>query len=299
MPTHITSPTNPRIKSVVKLADRRTRDAARRTVVEGVREVGLALGRGVAPVEAYVCPELIAGPEAERAARHLVGLAASGLTELFYVSPPVFEKMAYRGQSGGLLLVIAYPNPSLDALTFRAAPFVVVVEEAEKPGNLGAVLRTADAAGVDALIVPTGTAGVSPAASADETPARQGAAAGTDPHNPTVIRASLRAYFTVPVVTPPADEAIACLRRRGIAIVATTPAAETLYTAADLTGPVAVVMGSEAWGLSETWLAAADVRVRIPMAGQVDSLNLSAATALVLYEVVRQRGASPRPSGEG
>ncbi len=282
MPTSITSPTNPRIKAVVKLADRRTRDAARRTVVEGVREVGLALGRGVAPVEAYVCPELIAGPEAERAARHLVGLAASGLTELFYVSPPVFEKMAYRGQSGGLLLVIAYPNPSLDALTFRAAPFVVVVEEAEKPGNLGAVLRTADAAGVDALIVPT--------LLETEFLGRNSVSTGTDPHNPNVIRASLGAYFTVPTVAAPADASIAWLRRQGIAIVATTPAATTLYTDADLTGPVAVVMGSEAWGLSETWLGAADVRVRIPMAGKVDSLNLSAATALLLYEVVRQRG---------
>ncbi len=269
----LTSPTNPRVKSVVKLADRRARDATRRTVVEGAREVGLALGRGVAPVEAYVCPELIAGPEAEAAARHLVALSQTGMTDLFYVSPPVFEKLAYRGNSGGLLLVIAYPNPSLDALTFRAAPFVVVVEEAEKPGNLGAVLRTADAAGADALIVPT-------------LPGQS----GTDPHNPNVIRASLGAYFTVPTVAAPAEEAIAWLRRQGIAIVATTPAATTLYTAADLTGPVAVVMGSEAWGLSETWLAAADVRARIPMAGQVDSLNLSAATALLLYEVVRQRG---------
>ena len=294
MTTTITSSTNPRVKAVVKLADRRTRDVARRTVVEGVREVRLALGAGVAPVEAYLCPELIAGPEAEAAARHLVTLAGTGMTELFYVSPPVFEKLAYRGGSGGLLLVIAYPNPSLDALTFRAAPFVVVVEEAEKPGNLGAVLRTADAAGVDALIVPTlletGFLGRNPVSTAST---------GTDPHNPNVIRASLGAYFTVPTVAAPADAAIAWLRRQGIALVATTPAATTLYTAADLTGPVAVVMGSEAWGLSETWLAAADVRVRIPMAGQVDSLNLSAATALVLYEVVRQRGASPHPPGEG
>ena len=282
MTTQITSPTNPHVKAVVRLGDRRTRDELRRTVVEGVREVGLALATGVAPVEAYLCPELIAGPEAERAARHLADIAATGMTELFYVTPPVFEKMAYRGGSGGLLLVIAYPNPSLDALTFRAAPFVVVVEEAEKPGNLGAVLRTADAAGVDAVIVPT-----------------LPGSAGTDPHNPNVIRASLGAYFTVPVVAAPADQAIAWLRRQGIAIVATTPAAEALYTAADLTGPVAVVMGSEAWGLSETWLSAADVRVRIPMAGRVDSLNLSAATALLVYEVVRQRGAQgSRGAGE-
>ena len=273
LPQTLTSPTNPHIKAVVRLADRKTRDEQRRTVVEGVREVGLALAAGVAPVEAYVCPELIAGPAAERAARHLAGIAATGMTELFTVSPAVFEKMAYRGHSGKLLLVIAYPNPSLDALSFRAAPFIVVVEEAEKPGNLGAVLRTADAAGVDAVIVPT-----------------LPGSAGTDAHNPNVIRASLGAYFTVPVVAAPAGEAIAWLRRQGIAIVATTPAATTLYTAADLTGPVAVVMGSEAWGLSETWLAAADGHVRIPMAGQVDSLNLSAATALLVYEVVRQRG---------
>lgn len=268
----ITSPTNPRVKAVVRLADRRARDETRRTVVEGAREIRLALAAGVVPAEAYLCPELIAGPEAETAARHLVDIAATGMTELFYVSPAVFDKMAYRGGSGGLLLVIPYRRRALDEVTFRAAPFLVVVEEAEKPGNLGAVLRTADAAGVDAILVPT--------APGDK---------GTDLHNPNVIRASLGAYFTVPTIAAPAGEIIAWLRARGIALVATTPAAETLYTAADLTGPVAVVMGSEAWGLSETWLAAAEVRVRIPMAGQVDSLNLSAATALLVYEVVRQR----------
>ena len=284
MPLTLSSPTNPRVKRVVRLADRRARDEARQTVVEGAREVALALARGVVPAEAYVCPELVAGPEAERTARHLVDIAATGMTELFYVTPLVFEKMAYRGQSGGLLLVIPYRNPALDELTFRAAPFLVVVEEAEKPGNLGAVLRTADAAGVDALfVVETEFLG-------RNSVSRPDIGRGTDPHNPNVIRASLGAYFTVPVVVAPADEAIAWLKQRGIAIVATTPTAETLYTATDLTGPLAVVMGSEAWGLSETWLAAADVRARIPMAGQVDSLNLSAATAVLVYEVVRQRG---------
>lgn len=287
----ITSLQNPRVKRVVRLADRRARDEARQTVVEGAREVVLALGRGVVPAEAYVCPELIAGPEAERAARHLVDVAATGMTELFYVTPPVFAKMAYRGQSGGLLLVIPYRTPALDALTFRAAPFLVVVEEAEKPGNLGAVLRTADAAGVDAIIVPTS---VETEFLLGNSVSRSDVGRGTDPHNPNVIRASLGAYFTVPVVVVPTDEAIAWLKRRGIALVATTLAAETLYTAADLTGPLAVVMGSEAWGLSATWLAAADVRARIPMAGQVDSLNLSAATAVVVYEVVRQRGESKK-----
>ncbi len=269
----LTSLQNPPVKRVIKLNDRRARDEARQTVVEGVREVGLALGRGVVPVEAYLCPELIDGPEAESAAQRLRDLAATDTSELFYVTPDVFARMAYRGQSGGLLLVIPYHANRLDGLTFRGAPFVVVVEEAEKPGNLGAVLRTADAAGVDAVIVP---------APRDSK--------GTDLHNPNVIRASLGAFFTVPTIATSNEAAIDWLRGRGIAIVAATPAAETLYTDSDLTGPVAVVIGSEAWGLSETWLAAADRRLRIPMSGAVDSLNLSASAALLMYEVVRQRG---------
>jgi TrmH family RNA methyltransferase len=271
----ISSAQNPRVKRIIKLNDRRARDEARHTVVEGVREVRLALSRGIAPVEAYICPELIDGPEAETAARHLVTMGQSGLNEAFYVTPRVFTKMAYRGESGGLLLVVPYRPIALDGLTFRGAPFLVVVEEAEKPGNLGAILRTADAAGVDAVIVPT-------------PPDRR----GTDLHNPNVIRASLGAYFTVPAVGLGNDEAIAWLRGQGIAVVAATPAADTLYTAVDLTGPIALAVGSEAWGLSEAWLAAAGRRVRIPMAGAVDSLNLSASAALLMYEVVRQRGRS-------
>ncbi|MBP9500698.1 MAG: RNA methyltransferase [Candidatus Promineofilum sp.] len=273
----ITSPQNPRIKRISKLNDRRARDEAGQTVVEGVREISVALGRGVVPVEVYLCPELIDGPEAETAARHLRAIAATGMTELFIVTPEVFAKMAYRGQSGGLLIVIAYRSLALDELQFRRAPFLVVIEEAEKPGNLGAVLRTADAAGVDAVIAPSPADG-----------------RGTDLHNPNVIRASLGAYFTVPTVATSNEQAIAWLRERGIAIVAATPAAEALYTETDLTDPLAVVVGSEAWGLSEAWLAAADRRVRIPMAGSVDSLNLSASAALMMYEVVRQR---MRPSG--
>jgi TrmH family RNA methyltransferase len=274
----ITSLQNPRVKRVIRLNDRRARDEARQTVVEGVREARLALGRGVVPVEAYICPELIDGAEAETAARHLVAIGETGMSKVFYVSPEVFARMAYRDESGGLLLVVPYRPITLDNLTFRGAPFLVVVEEAEKPGNLGAILRTADAAGVDAVIVPTA-------------PGHKGTAEGrgTDLHNPNVIRASLGAYFTVPVVAASNDEAIAWLRERDIAIVAATPAAETLYTAADLTGPIAVAVGSEAWGLSEAWLAAADRRVRIPMAGAADSLNLSASAALLMYEVVRQR----------
>lgn len=278
----ITSPQNPRVKRVIKLNDRRARDEARQTVVEGVREVRLALGRGIVPVEAYLCPELIDSPEVEKAAQHLRAIAATGMSEMFLVSPEVFAKMAYRGESGGLLLVIAYRLPRLDDLQFRGAPFLVVVEEAEKPGNLGAILRTADAAGADAAIAPAPADG-----------------RGTDLHNPNVIRASLGAYFTVPAVATSNEEAIGWLKRQGIAIVAATPAAEALYTDTDLTGPVALAVGSEAWGLSDAWLAAADRRVRIPMAGDVDSLNLSASAALLMYEVVRQRGETTGKGSRG
>lgn len=269
----ITSLQNPHVKHVIKLNDRRARDEAQRTVVEGVREIRAALDHGVVPLEAWLCPELIDEPEAEAAADRLRALAATGASELFHVSADVFAKMAYRGRSGGLLMVIPYRSFGLDDLRFRGAPFLIVVEEAEKPGNLGAVLRTADAAGVDAVIVPAPDGGH-----------------GTDLHNPNVIRASLGAAFTVPVVATGNDEAIRWLKQRGIAIVAATPAAEARYTDTDLTGPVAVAVGSEAWGLSDTWLAAADRLVRIPMAGAVDSLNLSASAAALMYEVVRQRG---------
>lgn len=275
----ITSPQNPRIKRMIKLNDRRARDGARQTVVEGAREIRLALDHGVVPLEVYLCPELIDGPEAEAIAHRLRASAPAGATELFQVTPDLFAKMAYRGQSGGLLIVIPYRALGLNDLRFHGAPFLVVIEEAEKPGNLGAVLRTADAAGVDAVIVPTPIGSHS-----------AGTGRGTDLHNPNVIRASLGAYFTVPVVAASNEQAVPWLRERNIAIVAATPAAAARYTAADMTGPVALAIGSEAWGLSETWLAAADQQVCIPMTGSVDSLNLATSAALMIYEVVRQRG---------
>jgi len=269
--TRITSLNNPRIKNVVRLNNRRQRDARSLTIVEGQREAARALHAGVVPQEAYICPELVAKSDDGNVSGSLQHLAQAGATQLFEVTSPVFEKMAYRGGSGGLLLVIPYLNYTLDDLNGTKIPFLVVIDGAEKPGNLGAILRTADAAGVDGLIF-TG----------DE-------AAGTDIHNPNVIRASLGAIFTVPVIPATASEAITWLRDQGIRIVATTPEADEAYTAVSLTGPIAIVLGSEAFGLGNNWLQSADLKVRIPMQGVVDSLNLSVSTALLLYEVVRQR----------
>ena len=275
----ITSLQNPRIKRVAKLAHRSTRDELRLTTVEGLREVTLALDSGAVPVEAFVCGDMNFNqtPEAAMAIRRLQALANAGQTELIQVPSAVFEKIAYRGESGGLLLVVPYVERTLDSLDLSAIPLLVIVEDAEKPGNLGAILRTADAAGVDALIVPAPEA-----YDGDHVK-------GTDLHNPNVIRASLGAAFTVPQVVAPAGELRGWLHAKGIRLVATVVDADLLYTDVDMTGPTAIVMGSEAWGLSEIWREAADELVRIPMHGRVDSLNLATSAALLVYEAVRQR----------
>ena len=268
MSTEITSPHNQRVKDALKLEKRGERARRRLTLVEGAREVNRALASGLVPVEAFICLELVEAEPMRAAVARLERLDAERRCHLFAVTPDVFAKLAVREASGGVILVIPYLDTSLAHLPQPATPCYAVIDRPEKPGNVGAILRTADAAGVDGVIV----------------------CGGTDLHNPNVVRASLGTLFTVPVAEAPAEEAIAWLRARGVRIVATTPDAIARYTAVDMTGPVAVAMGSEAEGLSDAWLAAADERVLIPMFGQADSLNLATATALLLYEVMRQRG---------
>lgn len=267
MPITITSLQNNRIKELAKLAKHSEREQRRVTVVEGERECSHAMTAGIVPLEAYVCYDLLT-PQGRNVAEQLVRLDAKRQTLLMEVTPEVFAKIAYRGESGGLLLVIPYLAYDLQAFTPRNPAFIAVIEGVEKPGNLGAILRTADAAGVDAVIVTAGA---------------------TDIHNPNVVRASLGALFTLPVIESPVDETIRWLRDQQIQIIAATPEATLPYTAVDCTRPTAIVMGSEATGLSDTWRSAADSLVTIPMFGAMDSLNLSTSTALLLYEVVRQR----------
>ncbi len=266
----ITSPTNARIKEVLKLSKAAERHQRRATTVEGLRECQRALAGGIEPLEAFVCRELLP-PEAKPLLARLTDLDRRRRTWLAEVTPAVFAKLALREDSGGLLLVIPYLERRIEDLDPPYPAFLAVIEGVEKPGNLGAILRTADAAGVHGLIV---------------------AAGATDLHNPNVVRASLGALFTVPVAEASPVAAIAWLRARQIAIVAATPEAERPYTAVDFTRPVALALGSESAGLSDAWRAAADALVTIPMFGQVDSLNLSASTAILLYEVVRQRQAA-------
>ncbi|MEZ4729577.1 MAG: RNA methyltransferase [Caldilineaceae bacterium] len=268
----ISSLQNARIKELVKLSKRRDRDTRRVTVVEGAREIGHALAAGFVPQEVYLCPELATSAETQALITTCDRLVRQGLTTMVTVTPAVFAKIAYREESGGLLLVMPYVTRHLAQMSSSAAPFFAVIEGVEKPGNLGAILRTADAAGVDGVIVCAGA---------------------TDVHNPNVVRASLGALFTVPIAEATTDQVIAWLQQHRIRIVAATPEGLINYTIPDYTAPVAVVMGSEAYGLAPAWFAAAADLVQIPMRGVVDSLNLSAATAILLYEVVRQRLAMP------
>lgn len=260
----VTSLQNPRVKQLVKLRDRRVRDAAGLFLVEGYREVARALAAGVKPGEFYYAPDWFLG-ENEPA---LIAQARQAGAQVFELSKEAFAKCSYRDRPDGLLAVAPQWRRALEDLALRAEPLLLVVEAIEKPGNLGTILRGADAAGCDAVIVCD---------------------AVTDIFNPNVVRASTGVLFSVPLVVAESAQVCAWLKAKGIRAVATTPAAETLYTAADLRGPLAIIMGSEQYGLSEFWLKASDQTVRIPMAGMADSLNVAMATIITLFEAVRQR----------
>lgn len=263
----ISSLQNPRVKEVVALRNRRERDESGLTRVEGYDEIRLALEGGHKLATLFFCPELLRG---EREAELLQAVERTG-AELIQVSRPVLEKMAYRENPDALLALVPTPSRQLSDLVLGQAPLLVVAEAVEKPGNLGAILRSADAAGVEAVIV------CDPA---------------TDIYNPNVVRSSRGALFTVPVVQAASQAVIDWLHERGILIVATTPNTERLYTDADLRGAVAIAAGTEDEGLTQAWLGQADIAVRIPMRGRVNSLNVATATTLLMYEAVRQRSHS-------
>ena len=273
-PQHITSLANPKVKHVVKLRQRSHRDEAGQMLVEGYRECKRALDNGYPPQMLFYCEELylknLNEPE-------IVSQCQACGAELYTCTAPVFEKMAYRERPEGLLMVGPQISRSLTDLTLPEHALVVVAEAIEKPGNLGTILRSADAAGVHAVIV------------CDRC---------TDIHNPNVVRASTGTLFSVPVVEAESDAAIAFLRERGFCILATTPHTETLHPDVPLTGNVAIVVGTEQYGLTEKWLNAANVRVRIPMFGLADSLNVASATTILLFEAVRQRIASGQLKNE-
>ena len=264
----LSSPQNPRIKQLLRLQQKAAeRRALGLTLVEGLRELAIAVEAGVAVAAVFTCPEL-AGAAGLAAVQNLFSGAAAA-PEWLEVTRPVFEKVAYREGSDGLLAVLRTPARTLAGLRLPPNPLVLVLEAVEKPGNLGAILRTADAAPVDAVLIGD---------------------ARTDLFNPNVIRASIGCVFTVPLVAAPMAEILAFLKEKGIRThaAALTPRARS-YTACDFRAPTALVLGTEADGLTPPMLAACDETVIVPMRGRIDSLNVSVAGAVLAFEAVRQR----------
>ncbi|MDE3045414.1 MAG: RNA methyltransferase [Verrucomicrobiota bacterium] len=257
----ITSLQNPKVKEVVRLRERKERDETGRFLIEGYRELKRAIDAGRTIETLFICPSFYLGTN-EPALIQQTGVQPIECTE------KVFAKLSYRDRPDGLLAIAPQTHLSLRDLQLKKVPFLVIAESIEKPGNLGTILRSADAAGVDAVIVCDPT---------------------TDIHNPNVVRSSVGTLFTVPVIEATSEETLRFLKEKGIAIAAATPHAKLEFTKADLTVPVALAVGTEQYGLSDAWMKQADIQVRIPMFGAADSLNVASATTLVLYEVVRQR----------
>ena len=268
-PTIITSLANPRIKCAAALRDRRERDRTGLTLVDGAREIRRALEAGADLVEVYVCESLLAGPDARAALDWIRGRDVP----LQPTSEAVFGKLAFGERAEGLVAIARIPPLGLDAMTLAEDALVAVVEGVEKPGNLGAILRSADGAAVDGVVA---------------------ASPRTDLFNPNTIRASAGTIFTVPLAAAPAQDVLAWLRQRGLRIVAARVDGTERYTEVDLSGPLAVVLGAEAEGLGETWSTPDIVGVRLPMLGVADSLNVSVTAAILFYEARRQRGEPAR-----
>ena len=262
----LTSLQNPRVKQVVRWRNRPDRDDSQVVLAEGYRALVRALAGGYPLKEIFVCPECFP-PEKHHEEELLAQWAARG-ARLIRVAPLPFEKMCYRDRPEGLLGVGPQLHRGLEALKPAKNPFYLVAEQIEKPGNLGTIMRSSDAVGVDGLILCDSR---------------------TDLFNPNVVRASTGNLFTLPVAEATTRETIPWLKKKGVKILATSPHADPLYTQVDLTVPVAVAVGAEQYGLTKSWIEQADLVVRLPMMGEADSLNVSTATSILLYEVLRQR----------
>ena len=273
----ITSAQNPKIKNLLLLQEK---SKARREqglfVVEGRRELEHCLEGGFKIKTVFVCPEIagFTGEEALSSAslrdpiRANATESASSPVNCIEVPEVLYRKIAYRDSTEGIMAEVQYKALSLEDLRLPEHPLVVVLESVEKPGNLGAVLRSADAAGADAVLIGDPL---------------------TDLYNPNLIRASIGAVFTVPVVAAPSAEIIPFLKARGIQILTAQLQDSSLYYDVDMRRGTAIVMGTESTGLTQVWRQAADAHIRIPMLGRLDSLNVSVSAAILLFEAVRQR----------
>ncbi len=260
----ITSRQNPRVKEAVKLRDRRDREKSGLTLLEGYRELTRAHEYGLRMKECFFCPQMFLG---ENEYSLLETLGASGV-EIYEVADHILNQMAYRDRPEGLIATAVMREHLLADLPVVENGFYLVCEAVEKPGNLGSILRSADAAGVDGMIL------------CDK---------GTDIYNPNVIRASTGALFSVPLAETTSAKAMAWLKKNHILTLAATPHTDKIFTDVDMAQGVAVVVGREQTGLTDFWMDQADLKVAIPMLGKIDSLNVATATTILLYEAARQR----------
>lgn len=259
----ITSTANPRIKELARLLERKHRDSQRRFLIEGAREIERALQAGVELEQALVWEGGL-NPEEQQV---YAALGRVGRLALFEVSEAVLKKLSVRDNPAGLIALARMPERTLEEYRPSSDALILVAVGLEKPGNLGAVLRSADAAGAEAVLV----------------------AGGVDLYSPQVIRNSTGVVFSLRTLAASESKVLDWIKQHNLPLVATTPHAEALYWEANLRPPVAIAVGPEHEGLRAAWLEAAQTQVRIPMQGQADSLNVSVSAALLLYEALRQR----------
>lgn len=274
----VTSAQNPKIKELLALQEKsRLRREKNLFVVEGKRELGHCMDAGHLVRTLFTCPEICSEQDIEEISEKILvqgPLPGQCEPSLIEIPAALYEKVAYRGSTEGLIAETVIRPFGLQDLTVGENPLIVVLESVEKPGNLGAVLRSADSAGADAVIVCDPL---------------------TDLYNPNLIRASIGAVFSVPTVTAGSQETIDWLKARNIRILTAQLQDSGLYYDTDMTAGTAIVMGTESTGLTDIWRKNADRHIRIPMLGKLDSLNVSVSAAILLYEAVRQRNRQDKP----
>ncbi|MFM8743523.1 MAG: TrmH family RNA methyltransferase [Cytophagales bacterium] len=258
--TIITSTQNPKVKSLMQLEKPRERKRQQLFLIEGAREIRLAAGAGYKIGNIFYCEEILAKAK--------LGIDLTYEKLVVSVSREVFEKIAVREGSGGIVAVAEMKPHGLEQIQLSKNPLLLILEAVEKPGNLGAILRTADAAGVDAVIICDPQ---------------------TDFYNPNVIRSSVGCVFTKQIAAANSEETIAWLKKNKINIFCTYLSASTVYHEVNFKIPSAIVMGTEATGLSDVWVRNATTNIIIPMHGKIDSMNVSNAAAIVVFEAIRQR----------
>ena len=260
----ISSLQNPKIRNILKLQKADERKMQNLCVIEGIRELRIALEGGYKIKQFFFCPA-IAGKEGTA----LLNTINKDECKVFEITIPVFERIAYRDSTEGIYAILEQKTLNLDKVKLSKNPLVLVIESIEKPGNLGAILRTADAANLDALIICD---------------------PHTDIYNPNVIRSSIGSVFVKQVAICTSPDAIEWLQRNGLRSFAATPGGKSFYYQSVFTGPTAIIMGAESTGLSRIWLDACEEQILIPMLGKMDSLNVSTSAAILIFEAMRQRG---------